>query len=684
MLLTISTAHSQRQATEVFSSDNGDGTYTNPIIRGDFPDTDIIRVGSDYYMITSSFVCMPGIPVCHSRDLVHWRVIGHAYDSLTFRPQYSMEKAETAYGAGCWAPTMRYYKGWYYIGVNLNKDRFIMCKSRKPEGPYKMYVFKEQLYDPGLFIDDDGKKYIFHGKNDICVTELNDEGTEIKTPGDRGTVVLRSPAPYRLYFEGCHVYKRNGWYYVFNPSQGYNGFQMVSRSRSIYGPYETRVLLDDDLNYSRSGIHQGGFVDTPEGESWAFIFQDRDYMGRDCMLFPMRWVDDWPVVGLDPKPENIADSVKDRVGRLQEGKGVVTYRKPHIILKNAAAETFDSVFTCDFSGLQDVRTSPWEFSHVPIPEKWRLVDGKTFRIYASPAKGYEWARNSLTHKLVCPASTSVVKVDVSHLQEGDFAGNGIMGSSMLQQGVAMKDGRLRMEMHESHHSRDKLVKATALPTGVKTLWLSTEVTKRGTVKFSYSLDGMTFTPFGPETASGFWRFLGLRYSLCCYNNAVSHEDAFYTTENLRKAMSGYADFLSFTIKSTYHGNRYNAFSTVDFDLFDDKDGMTLVRPDDYAPVQFLNVDKDGAWLSFYNLLFPDTATKCRVELKARLSNAVIEVHEGGADGALIATLPIKATGGKWSCQTFKLNVPTGHHKLAFCCKGGIEQMILKNITFMKD
>lgn len=672
------TAEAQALLTDEFSSDNGDGTYTNPIVRGDYPDTDIIRVGEDYYMISSSFSCMPGIPICHSKDLVNWKVIGHAYDSLTFLPSYSMQRQETAYGRACWAPTMRYHDGWFYIGVNLKNDRFIMCKSRKPEGPYKMYSFKEQLYDPGLFIDDDGRKYVTHGMNDIRITELNDEGTEIKTPGDKGTVVIKAPDTHRLYFEGCHTYKRNGYYYIFNPAQGYNGVQMVSRSRSLYGPYETRTLIDDDVNYARAGVHQGGYVETAEGESWAFTFQDRDYMGRDLMLYPMRWVDDWPVVGLDPDTTKITPELAAHMGQIRPGKGVVTYRKPSVKATQAKAFPAESD---DFDGRK--LKAVWEFSHVPMPEKVSLAERKGhLRLYASPAKGYEWARNSLTQKAVIPSSTATAKVDVAHLKENDFAGNGIMGSTMLQQGVMrMGDGSLQLQVHQSKHSDDRTVARKDLPADTRYIWLRSEVTKKGTVRFAYSLDGSEYENFGSETPSGFWRFLGLRYALCCYNHTTDKDSAFYTTANLLQAHSGYADFDSFTIESSYQGNHYDAFQQTDFDLYDDKEGMTLVRPLDYNPEQWLQVQDEGAWLSFFNLHFPSAAKSCTLELKARFSNVVVEVREGGADGRLLASLPLKATGGKWSVQKFNVDIPEGDHKLTFRCKGMTDQTLLKNFRF---
>ena len=669
-----STEHRSSTGFAIPSSDNGDGTYTNPVIRGDYPDTDIIRVGSDYYMISSSFACMPGIPVCHSKDLVNWRVIGHAYDQLTFLPSYSMERQQTAYGRACWAPTMRYHDGWFYIGVNLKSDRFVMFKSRRPEGPYTMHPFAEELYDPGLFIDDDGRKYVTHGQNDIRITELNDEGTEIKTPGDKGTVILRATEAYHLYFEGCHTYKRNGWYYIFNPAQGYSGVQMVSRSRNLYGPYETRVLMDDDVNYRGAGVHQGGYVDTDCGESWAFMFQDRDYMGRDMMLFPMRWVDDWPVVGLDPDPSKITPDLARRIGRLHEGKGVVTYRKPTVSAPNdQTTDHFDNTILGQL----------WEFSHVPVSEKWSLQERKGhLRLYAMPAKGYEWARNSLTRKIVGPASTATVKVDVSHLQPGDFAGHGIMGSTMLQQGVMrMADGQLQLQMRQSKHVADQTVCTASLPADTRYIYLQTSVTKQGTVCFAYSLDGTGYTRFGQETPSGFWRFLGLRHALCCYQHSEANDSSFYTTETLRHTRSGYADFDCFTVETPYYGNNYDAFRLTDFDLYDDLHDMTLVRPNDYDPRQHLLCQHQGAWASFFNLHFPKQATSCAIELKAKLSNAVIELHDGDAQGPLLATFRIKATGGKWSVQRFSVSIPAGIHKLTFVATGGTEQLQMKNFQF---
>ena len=222
-ILTFLQACAPVQRYVLLSSDNGDGTYTNPVINADYPDPDIIRVGEDYYMVSSSFVAMPGIPVCHSKDLINWQIIGHAYDSITFQPQYRMENEKTAYSRLCWAPTIRYDEGIYYIGVNIADDGFVMFKSTRPEGPYTMHKFEKRLYDPGFFIDDDGKKYVTHGKGKIYLTRLKDDATGVLDPQDKGTLIITAPEGYGHLFEGCHTYKRNGWYYVFNPALGYDG-----------------------------------------------------------------------------------------------------------------------------------------------------------------------------------------------------------------------------------------------------------------------------------------------------------------------------------------------------------------------------------------------------------------------------------------------------------------------------
>lgn len=637
--------------TSMLSSDNGDGTYTNPIINADYPDPDIIRVGEDYYMVSSSFVAMPGIPVCHSKDLVNWTVIGHAYDSITFRPKYRMENEETAYGGLCWAPTIRYYDGTFYIGVNIADDGFVMFKSDRPEGPYTMHKFDKRLYDPGFFIDDDGKKYVTHGKTKIYLTRLKDDATGVMNPDDNGTLILTAPEGYGHLFEGCHTYKRNGWYYIFNPALGYDGVQMISRSRSLYGPYETRVLIDDDINYADAGVHQGGYVETLEGESWAYTFQDRDYMGRCVMLYPMKWVDGWPVVGPEGKP----------------GKGVVTYRKPAV---KARQEMSFPQRSDDFDA--PALNQVWEFNHVPFKEKWSLTDRPGhFRIYSQYAKGFEWARNSLTQKVSGPCSTGTVLLDGKGLREGDFAGTGIMGSRMYQLGIRKKNGGYWLELREGDHKRETVT--DSLPVQTDKIYLRTEITRRGSLLFHYSLDGRAYSRFGGEKVSNFWRYLGIRHTLCCYNV-------------MKGVAGGHADFDFFKIESSRRGNNYDAFAETDFSQYDDRKGMELVRPVPKRPMQFLKGIKDGDWVAFNNLCFERKPRSVAVSLRAEQAGGVIEIRKDAPDGKLVAACPVnksRADSGQWEIQTFEVGSLKGKNKLYFVFRGNCQGLSVKSFVFRR-
>ncbi len=636
------------QKHALLSSDNGDGTYTNPVINADYPDPDIIRVGKDYYMVSSSFVGMPGIPICHSTDLINWEIIGHAYDSITFRPQYRMENEKTAYSRLCWAPTIRYYEGTYYIGVNIADDGFIMFKSPKPEGPYTMHKFDKRLYDPGFFIDDDGKKYVTHGKGKIYLTRLKDDATGVLDPADRGKLIITAPEGYGHLFEGCHTYKRNGWYYVFNPALGYDGVQMISRSRNLYGPYETRVLIDDDINYADAGVHQGGYVETAEGESWAYTFQDRDYMGRCLMMYPMKWENDWPVVG----PEN------------RPGKGVVTYRKPAIKGKHKMKypQHSDSFEDTELAHI-------WEFNHVPHKENWSLKDRPGyFRIYAGYARGFYWARNSLTQKVTGPHSTGTVLLETAGLREGDFAGNGIMGRMMYQFGVRKKNGVLWLEMRQSYRDAGEEVVDSLELGDISKIYLRTETTKEGATRFHYSLDGRKYHRFGPEGVSNFWGFLGIRHALCCYNVVKGNP-------------CGYADFDYFELESTHRGNHYDAFAGVDFSQYDDREGMKLVRPITKRPMQFVTEIENGNWLVFNNLTFKKRPNKVVLEVKAANRNAVLEIRRNSLQGELIASCPIRSTGNEWGKQAFEVRKLKKKEKLYFIFWNADKDLAIKSFMF---
>lgn len=471
-------------------SDNLNGTFTNPLIFADYPDPDIIRVGADFYMVSSSFHHAPGIPVCHSRDLVNWRVVGHAYERLPkTNPAYSMQDGKVAYRGGSWAPCIRHHNGRFYIGFNTPDEGFFLCIAERPEGPYEMIPFHQELYDPGLFFDDDGRVYVFHAAVGICVSELTADARSVKS----GPVPIYQTA-FGYPFEGSHAYKRNGWYYVCVTSRGYNGLQLCLRSRNIHGPYEARVLSGDDLNYAGAGLHQGGFVELENGETWFFLFQDRDYVGRVPVLQPVHWTDGWPVFG---DPQNY-------------WKASVTCRKPsvdgsHPVAVPVAGDEFDAPQI----GLQ------WEWSHNPDDAGWSLTERPGWlRIRAGKAADFLHARNTLTQRITGPASSAVTRLDVRGLAEGDIAGLAIANIPYAFIAAARTGGEIRARMVNN----GRLV-AESAPLAEGEIFLKANADADGHARFFFGTDGEALTSLGEPFLMEFTvkTFLGNRFGLFCYN-----------------------------------------------------------------------------------------------------------------------------------------------------------------------
>ena len=299
----------------VWVPDQGDGTYRNPVLQGDYSDPDVVRVGDDYYLTSSSFTNVPGLPVLHSRDLVNWTIIGHALAVVPPADHFRVPRR----GGGVWAPAIRYHAGRFMIFYPDPDYGIFMVSAKTPAGPWTAPVLVDGTkgaIDPCPFWDSDGKGYLVHafagsraGKNNqVVLKRLDAAGT--KTVGEAKVIVDGArlapvetglgPSPWTT-IEGPKLYKRDGWYYVFAPAGGVkNGWQAVFRSRRIDGPYEGRDVMDHgpaEALGPANGPHQGAWV-TVGGRGDAFLhFQDTDAYGRRVWLEPMRWQDGWPVIG---------------------------------------------------------------------------------------------------------------------------------------------------------------------------------------------------------------------------------------------------------------------------------------------------------------------------------------------------------------------------------------------------
>ena len=243
-----------------------------------------------------------------------------------------------------------------------------------------------------------------------------------------------------------------------------------------------------------------------------------------------------------------------------------------------------------------------------------------------------------------------------------------MGRVMYQLGVRKKADGYWLEMRQG--DRDSEVVVDSLPIHSDKIYLRTEVTKRGSLLFHYSLDNLEYTAFGPEGVSNFWGFLGIRHALCCYN--------------LNKgAATGYADFDYFELESTRRGNHYDAFTETDFSQYDDREGMKLVRPVAKRPMQFISGIRDGDWLVFNNMHFKQKPQRVTIELQAETPGAVIEIRVGDVDGELIATCPVSENREpeEWEKQTFGVNGVKEKAKIYFLFRGQSQGLAVKSFTF---
>ncbi len=308
------------EVSKVWVADNGNGNYTNPIIYADYSDPDVCRVGEDYYMTASSFNCIPGLPILHSKDLVNWQLIGHALDK---QPPFDYFNI-TRHGGGVWAPCIRFHNGEFYIFSPDPDFGIYVLKAKNPAGPWsKPLLIKagKGLIDPTPLWDDDGKAYLAYAfagsragvKSVLMMCSMNAEATEAYDDD----VLLFDGHQEHSTVEGPKFYKRNSYYYIFAPAGGVaTGWQLVLRSKNIYGPYEWKTVMAQGST-NINGPHQGAWVNTVTNEDWFIHFQDQGPYGRVVHLNPMKWVNDWPVIGID----------KDGDGC---GEPVTTYKKPNV------------------------------------------------------------------------------------------------------------------------------------------------------------------------------------------------------------------------------------------------------------------------------------------------------------------------------------------------------------------
>lgn len=487
--------------SEVWVSDEGNGMYRNPVLHADYSDPDVCAVGEDYFLTASSFNCTPGLPILHSKDLVNWKIVNYALKKVEPVEYYN----EPRHGKGVWAPSIRFHGGMYYIYWGDPDFGIFMVKTRDPYGEWDAPVLVKAgkgMIDPCPLWDDDGRVYLAHAwagsrakfNSVLTVCELNKEGTKVISDP---VLVFDGNDGVNHTIEGAKFYKRNGFYYLFAPAGGVvSGWQLVMRSKDVYGPYEARIVMAQgktDIN----GPHQGGWVDTPAGESWFLHFQDKGAYGRVLHLNPMKWVNDWPVIGVDKDGDGCGDPVS-------------RYRKPKIgktypIETPVESDEFDTRKL----GLQ------WEW-HANYQDVFGFTTNMGYaRIYGhelSPHfKNFWEVPNLLMQKFPAEEFTATAKLKVSAKDDGQLSGLIIMGwdyswigvekqgeKFLLKQAVCKdaEQGNLEQVSTLAVLEPSRKFEAGLFPNYEREIYIRVHVGKGAYCRFSYSLDGKKFTEAG--------------------------------------------------------------------------------------------------------------------------------------------------------------------------------------------
>ena len=524
-----------------WTADNGNGTYTNPLFYDEFSDPDILRVGDDYYLAGTTMHTVPGLVILHSKDLVNWENISYCFDRFDFDDDaFSLRNHKEIYGQGVWAPAIRYANGQFYVFTNINGKGLQCYTSKDIHGPWKHHNMQGRIYDLSVLFDDDGKIYAIHGYGEVKCTELKSDMSGPIEETER-TIIPEGNAVG----EGHHMYKIGGMYYLISTDYRPNGRTLCSRSKSIWGPYETiTITADETFGYHAASltqvpqgeqyrighdgtkfgipevdkdatactnIHQGGIVEDQSGQWWALLMMDFHSIGRTVTLAPITWKDGWPMLGLE--------------GNL--GRAPRTWLKPNIkagVQPHAPYERSET-----FNGKTLGRV--WQWNHNPDDRKWRLKNGR-LRLQSMPAEQLMWARNTLTQRVIGPVSVATVELYTKGMKDGDVAGLGNINVPCSWIGI-VKDGQQTILRCFEQATND------TIDTSVTTdkLWLRIVGNyDHDSAHYEYSLDGEHYQQIGREMPLSYQliSFQGSRHALFAFN---------YKGKN-----GGYAEFDNFSVE----------------------------------------------------------------------------------------------------------------------------------------
>lgn len=520
MMLALPMAALAQYKSQVWSPDNGNGTYTNPVINADYSDPDVCVAGEDYYLTASSFNCIPGLPILHSKDLVNWEIVGHAVKELEPKQEFD----RPSHGNGIWAPSIRYHNGEFYIYWGDPDYGVFMVKTKDPAGEWSKplcVIPGKGLIDTTPLWDDDGRCYLVNAYANsrsrfasvIAIRELSADGTK---PIGNPVIIYDGNGTESRTCEGPKIYKRDGWYWVMFPAGGVpTGFQVVMRSKNPFGPYESKVVLAQGKT-KINGPHQGAWVHTKFGEDWFMHFQDKEAYGRVVHLQPVTWKDNWPVMGVDKDGDYC-------------GEPVTTYRKPKTSGKVQVVNPAESdEFSDTRLGLQ------WQW-HANYNETFGMPTAfGSYRVYTHKvSEKFQnlWeVPNLLLQKTPADKFTATTKIRFTSKDQNQTGGLLMMGldySGLVVKRVGNDFQLLQISCKSADKGKpqtEQLI-ATLKPTAVDQIdyqpgthidiYMRMSVND-GKMHFSYSLDGKKYTKCGTEFTMREGKWIGAKIGFVAY------------------------------------------------------------------------------------------------------------------------------------------------------------------------
>ena len=512
IIMGIMPAHMSAQTTT---------RMVNPLTYTDIPDNDVIRVGDDFYMVSTTMFLCPGAPIMHSKDLVHWRIVNYIYDYLADDDIYNLRNGKNAHGKGQWATTLRYRDGVYYALFIANDQHktYVYRTTDIMNGKWERNEIEGAFFhDASLLFDNDGRVYVVYGNGELRITELTTDLRAVKQGGVNQILISTPRQGFGLRAEGAHFYHIGDYYYVIviDWPSGQPRTERCFRSKTLLGEYESKIILQGAFDGRGDGVAQGAIFDTPRGDWYSVMFQDHGAVGRVPTLQPLTWIDGWPMLGDNGKPVKEFD-VK-----------LAPYGEDHVW----ASDEFTYKSNDDLDLV-------WQWNHKPINTDWSVTARKGWlRLTTSQlATSIFNARNTLTQRTVGPRCIDETMLDASGMKPGDRAGLCAFMSNYCSIGVEVDDAGQRFIVATSGNQRGSN-EELRVPLKGKKAWLrikyvftpqADDTCGPDKAFMSYSLDGKKWIDVNYQ--------LQMRYTLDLF---IGYKAALYNYPT--KQVGGYADF----------------------------------------------------------------------------------------------------------------------------------------------